>query len=557
MKTFSRPLLTVLLLGFLLRLTACWFGLPNLYHADEPVVVNHAMAYGAGDLNPHFFKIPPLISYLLFGVYGLFYVLGHLAGTFKNLQAFEFLFYSDPSLFYLAARFIFGVLAGTLTIFMFYRLVARHFSSRAALLGAAFLAVNFLHVRDSHYIYADIPLLLIMISAFFVFFRALERSAFKLDLGCGAMIGLAAAVKYNGAALLIPYGFILWKTGGIKKIITSGLPAGLTALGVFAFLNPFAVLDFQFFQAELRQQALSNAGVPWLHHLRYSLTEAAGIPLLLFAFGGMVKKFSPFNVKKAAFALFALAYYGVLVLAGQPYDRYVLPLIPFLIFFAADFIAWIPEKGGMLFRTLSSVFFLTAFVPNLAKSILFDRLMLLPDTRTLAREWVLKNIPSETPLALDWDFYMPRLPFSKKELEDKLWDIQNTPGNFSKGQKRKLDFLLAPGQPSGYDLYFLNQDQNKQRFLFASPLIEYDLPRLRAKGIQYVVIVRLKHEPGPAVFYEQLARESQKVAEFTPYRNKLQKFPFDEQPLTAGPFLWEELIGRERNGQPLEIYKIV
>ncbi|HLD50358.1 MAG TPA: glycosyltransferase family 39 protein, partial [bacterium] len=341
MKTFSKSLLTVLLLGFLLRLTACGFGLPNLYHADEPVVVNHAMAYGAGDLNPHFFKIPPLISYLLFGVYGLFYVLGHLAGAFKNLQAFEFLFYSDPSLFYLAARFIFGVLAGTLTIFMFYRLVARHFSPRAAILGAAFLAVNFLHVRDSHYIYADIPLLLVMISAFFVFFRTLERSAFKLDLGCGAMLGLAAAVKYNGAALLIPYGFILWKAGGVKKMVTSGLPAALAALGVFALLNPFAFLDFHFFQSELRQQALSNTGVPWLHHLRYSLTEAAGIPLLLFAFGGMVKIFSPFNVKKASFALFALAYYGVLVLAGQPYDRYVLPLIPFLIFFAADFIVGI------------------------------------------------------------------------------------------------------------------------------------------------------------------------------------------------------------------------
>ncbi len=556
MKTSFQRLFVILLLGFLLRFTASWFGLPHLYHADEPIVVNHALAYGAGDLNPHFFKIPPLLSYLLFGVYGMVYALGHFTGRFADSHAFEVFFYADPSLFYFTARFIFGVLAGTLTLLVFYRLVARYFSSLTALFGAAFLAVNFLHVRDSHYIYADIPLILAMLCAFSVFFRALEKPGFIAHLGCGAMIGLAAAIKYNGAALLIPYAFILRKESGPKKTFSYGLPAALAALGIFTLLNPFAFLDFHFFSAELRNQALSNSGVPWFHHLRYSLAGAAGIPLLILAFSGILGIYPAFDTKKTAFALFVMTYYGVLVFAGQPYDRYVLPLIPFLIFFGAEFISSMGERGGLFSSVLVPFCFLAVFVPNLAKSVLFDRLMLLPDTRTLAREWILKNIPSETPMALDWDFYMPRLSFSKKQVQEKLRDIESTPGNFSSAQKRKLDFLSAPGQPQGYDLYFLAQDPTKQRFLFASPLIEYDLTALRSKGIQYVVIVRLMHEPGPSAFYEQLTRESQKMAEFTPYRNQLQKYPYDEHPLTGGPFLWKELLARTRNGQPLEIHKI-
>src|SRR3989344_5891622 len=50
--------------GFKLRIWGLNFGLPYQFHQDEPIVVNHALAYGAGDLNPHFFIIPPLASYI-------------------------------------------------------------------------------------------------------------------------------------------------------------------------------------------------------------------------------------------------------------------------------------------------------------------------------------------------------------------------------------------------------------------------------------------------------------------------------------------------------------
>ena len=91
MKLFYFRRETLLLLGILavavfLRVWAVNFGLPFLYHADEPIVVNHALAFSTGDLNPHFFKIPPLVSYLLFVCYGIYYVLGRGTGLFHSVQ---------------------------------------------------------------------------------------------------------------------------------------------------------------------------------------------------------------------------------------------------------------------------------------------------------------------------------------------------------------------------------------------------------------------------------------------------------------------------------------
>ncbi|MEI7751669.1 MAG: phospholipid carrier-dependent glycosyltransferase, partial [Candidatus Omnitrophota bacterium] len=181
---FSREtalLFGILVLALFLRLWGVQFGLPFLYHADEPIVVNHALAFGMGDLNPHFFKIPPFTSYLLFVCYGIYCVAGWAAGLFHSVRDFEQLFYFDPSSFYLIARLVFGVILGTLSVYFLFRLVKRLGDIRTALWASFFLAVNFLHVRDSHYVYADIPLLLVLLLGFMVIFRVSEKPSSWID----------------------------------------------------------------------------------------------------------------------------------------------------------------------------------------------------------------------------------------------------------------------------------------------------------------------------------------------------------------------------------------
>jgi hypothetical protein len=92
---WKKTFFLVLLAGIVLRLWGIDFGLPYILHQDEPIVVNHAMAYGTGDLNPHFFVIPPLPSYIVFFFYGLYFLAGKAIGYFSSANDLAALFFAD------------------------------------------------------------------------------------------------------------------------------------------------------------------------------------------------------------------------------------------------------------------------------------------------------------------------------------------------------------------------------------------------------------------------------------------------------------------------------
>jgi hypothetical protein len=556
MKTFrfSRETIligAILVLGFILRVWGVHFGLPFLYHADEPVVVNHALAYGMGDLNPHFFNIPPLVSYLLFICCGVYCVAGWAAGIFHSVRDLELLFYSDPSSFYLIARGVFGVFLGTVSILALYRLVKRVAVPSTALWASFFLAVNFLHVRDSHYIYVDIPLVLVLLLGFGVFFRLAERSpGWRPHLLAGAVIGLAAAVKYNGAFLAIPYLWICLRAVSWKRWLPSCLLAFAAAAAAFVLLNPYALLDHAFFMKELAEQSAANqGGLPWLHHGTYSLAGAMGWPMLILAVLGTLKSLWSRDARLQAMAVFVVAYYAVLCRFGQPYDRYVLPLIPFMLAMAAALLAGIQERSKLLFWVLIPFMVL----PSLLKTVHWDRLMSRPDVRTVAKDWVETRIRSGSRLALDWGFYMPRLSFTKAQLEEKRRAASQ---GFHSGAKiRRLDALLADPQEPSYELYFLSDAPESQGFLFGDPRVPYDLDLLKQKGVEYVFLIEaLRPEDDP--FFRALRLNADRVMTFSPYRDPRDLRIHDPQTMTGGPFLWSDILFRERGGYPVSVYRL-
>ncbi len=568
--SITLALTAILLLGFALRIWGISFGLPDLYHADEPIVVNHALAYGSGDLHPHFFRIPPLTSYLLFLFYGLFFLAGKLSGVFYAPSDFERLFYSDPTAFYWIGRVVLGVLPGVLGIFFLYRVTMRIFGEGRALAAALLLAVCFLHVRDSHYIYTDMPLLAVLTAAMGSFFNLLdakpEASSLKRHLLCGFWIGLAAAFKYNGVFLVVPYGAAcLFQAAESKKIPLAGIfLAGLCSLAVFIILNPFAALDFQFFCNELAAEGAAHAGgVPWMHPLLYSALEGTGSLMLGFALAGMVSLIRPQGAPvsiKARFVLlsFVLSYYVVLVLGGQLYDRYTLPLTPFIAFFAADSIFSLTAAVQKpFFKTLLTTgFLLAALFQPLQKSIQLGGILTAGDTRTDAKNWIERHLPKNSGVALSVPFYGPRLAWSEDSLREKLSRIESS-GAFPEVQKRRLQFLWdKAGQRPGYRLYQLTHDENPGPvFVLAPEPVPYDAEKLRGLGISYVVVERGHDEARLSAFLKTLPA-LEPVARFTPFRDSLIAASFDPYAMTGAPFLSKELSARRLAGPLLEVYKL-
>ena len=562
MKTFrfSREttlLFLILVLAFVARFWGAGFGLPYLYHADEPIVVNHALAYGTGDLNPHFFKIPPLISYLLFMCYGLYFTIGRVVGLFHYVRDFENLFYFDPSSFYLIARLIFGVCLGTATVYLLYRIVKRFWGNPAALWTSFFLAVNFLHVRDSHYIYTDILLVFVLLAGMAVILRTEpEESQTRLTslpwghLFLGGLIGLATAVKYNGVFLAIPYLWMCLRNISWKKWPLCWFFAGVGASVTFGVLNPFAVLDHTFFLKEIIAQSTANSGgFSWLHHLTYSLAGGMGWPMLILALLGVFLSISGKDRRSQTLAVFVAGYYVVLCRFGQPFDRYVLPLIPFLLILASEVLLRLKARSRLIFWVLLPF----VVLPSILKVVHWDRLMSKPDVRTVAKEWAETHLPGRSRIAMDGGFFMPRMAFIPEQLEEKRTLAAD--GSQSKAKLRRLDALLTkPYQPS-YELYFLNENSDGSGFLFSEPRIPFDLDILKKKGVQYVFLVDALHPDGDP-FCAALRANADRIMTFSPYHDPDDGELRDGLVMTGGPFLWRDILPRERNGYPITIYRI-
>ena len=78
----------IVVLAVVLRAWGLSHQLPDKTYIEEDEFIYTALKYGSGDPNPHWFFHPPLYSYLLFALYGAYYLLGAAAGWFRGAEEF-------------------------------------------------------------------------------------------------------------------------------------------------------------------------------------------------------------------------------------------------------------------------------------------------------------------------------------------------------------------------------------------------------------------------------------------------------------------------------------
>lgn len=149
---------------------------------------------------------------------------------------------------------------------------------------------------------------------------------------------------------------------------------------------------------------------------------------------------------------------------------------------------------------------------------------------------------------------MPRLAFSVKQLEAKKLLVGQ--GQHAGARVRRLEALLSnPDQPF-YELYFLSQSLNAAPFLFSEPLVPFDVTVLKKEKIEYVLLIHGAQSSATADFRQGLPTWGEKIADFSPFRSSAPIRDYDAQPLTGGPFLWKDIVARERNGYPISVYRV-
>jgi hypothetical protein len=392
----------LVLAAFWLRLWGFRQGLPYVYNADENAhFVAGAIGMFGHTYNPHYFINPPGFTYLLHAAFQVGF--GGRDGVSASYAA-------DPTDVFAFARALSGAL-GAIAVGLLAWAGARLFDRRVGLLAAALLAVAFLPVHYAHFALNDVPTLaplclsLAGVGGVFLRGRLLDYAL------AGVGLGLACATKYTGGIVLLPLlaaAAVGAGQGGSRRI--GGLAvAAVLALAAFLVANPFAALDFSAFRDGLSQQSAASSdgggklGLTASRGIAYYLGTATwGLGWLpaLAALGGAVA----LSVRDWRRALVLVPALVVFVLFMGTRDRYfarwLLPIYPLAALLAAygalAALAWLRRPAAAV--ALAGVLLCAQ---GLVFAIHNDVVLARADTRQLARDWMVANVPAGTRVVIE------------------------------------------------------------------------------------------------------------------------------------------------------------
>ena len=400
----------VLLAAATLRFWALSHGVPFSVQVDEPEIMLRAVRMmKTGDLNPHFFDYPTLYMYVQALVAVMRFLLGAMQGQWSSLAQ------APPEAFYVWGRAVTAI-AGTATVWLLYRAGLR-WGMPTALLAALMFAVMPLHVRESHFVLADVPMTFFVVLTFVLSLRAHERATAGAFALAGVAAGLAAATKYNGAlALLLPVLACVMTRAARPSRATAALSIVGAMVATFLVAAPYTLLDLPTFLnqfARLSSEYRLNVTpepvwVLYLKHLRNALGRPGSVLVIAgIAYAVVRIAAGPSRVKWTLALLFPLAYFRFISNQNIAFGRYLLPLLPFLSLVAAAAIVGAIERlrdvrvPVLARRAAIAALAAIAIVPPASTAIAFNANAARVWTTEQAYHWILRTIPAGSKVTME------------------------------------------------------------------------------------------------------------------------------------------------------------
>jgi len=428
-------LLGILAAGFFVRVYGIDFGLPYIYHPDEPMIAERVISMlKSGNLNPGWFGWPSLYMYMQLPVYVLRFFYGVSKGGSAIIESYR-------AGYYLWGRFTTACL-GTLTVALTYTLGKKLLDRKTGILAALFLAFSYLHVSSSHYITDDVPVTFFVVLTVLVCFWIVEKGEIKFYLLAGLLAGFAVATKYTGGLVILciffAYIFRLMKG---KKEYERILYSLITLVCGFLIGVPYAIKEMPTFLGNVAGEIyeystlghLSQEGTEnWWYYSKYLSREGLGRGIFILSMAGLVLAALKSTEKRFLSILFLITYFLWVSSSKVRFPRALMPILPFFslcsAFFMASLWAWLAKRE--LFkkkRGLVNLIFILLIVALLFFPVIntwsFSHNLTKTDPRTLTKEWVESNIPKgaiivdEAEVPLDKKNYnLRRLPLGEKRL---------------------------------------------------------------------------------------------------------------------------------------------
>lgn len=564
-RTEMLLLFAILAAAAALRLWGIGWGLPYPYHPDEGSILFHSLGFGTGDLNPHWFRWPSLLMYVMFGVYAGYYVIMKAVGTFSVPLDLVRQYLVDPTPFWMMGRFM-SAAAAVATVGVTYVFAKRAFGRSAGVLAAAFLAVGFLHVRDSHYATPDVATTFLSSVSLLLALSAV-RSGRARDLVLSALVaGLAASAKYPGVLAGVGTLVAFFALDRARKVSPWMLPASAVALLLgFVVGTPYSVMSRAEFARDVLMQftMVSEVGVAQQASsftaglgdvFVKTLGRGVGWPILVLALAGAVAgarslrrkagrpdaldDASPSSGAAGVGAAILVAYtvavllFAVLITVKR--STYLTPALPALAALAgagANAVLFHPAAGRRVgIRALATALLIAVVAAAAVPSVRYDAALAAVDTRTRAKAWLEERVPPGTRIAVEE--YGPVLNPTATQLA--LLSSGSTTAVLSwQGPKRRLAELrreVGSAREPQFEVYEIGQTDAP--FGLPDAMAEPELLRERidGAGIVYVVLTSKAQQDRPmdgaenprgaveSPFQTWLSGRARLVAKFVPER---------------------------------------
>jgi hypothetical protein len=385
-----------------LRLWGVKYGLPFAYQIDEEriYVRKAARMLDAGTLNPHYMHNPPLLTYLLEGIYAAGY-----GGSRAHRLIGEV---PDRGNLFLIAR-VLVALIGTAGVWLIFVAGKRLFDRRVGLVAALLLAVAFLPVFYSHVALNNVPAMTAALASLCGTAAILRWGRPRDYLLAGAFVGVAAGTKYLDGIVVVPMltAIALAPRGPNAMPLRRGLLIAIgAAVAAFAVCNPFAVIKPAHFIGSLGTQGNvvdqhkfgqdDDGGL--LYYLR-TFTWGLGWVPIAAAIGGAVLLAR--EDRRRALILVPIVPVFILYMGLQTryFGRWMLPVFPVFCLLAAYGVVRATDllvarlRRPELAAALGAVAIAALVAQSAVHSVHNDRVLSRPHTLNLTRDWMLDHVP--------------------------------------------------------------------------------------------------------------------------------------------------------------------
>jgi YYY domain-containing protein len=417
------------------RLTQIAWDQHHFFHPDERAVAGAVMrlSFKPLQLNPQFFAYGSLPIYL-------------------DKLVTSALSYVDPAAAGYDSVILNGrrmtAVIGSLTVLLLIGIGSRLYDRTVGLLAGFLLAACPLHLQNSRFLTVDVTLTFFVLLALSQMVRAsLDGRAIHFVLS-GMALGFATASKFSAMPLFVPLGIAAlhrwWVEGRFLPVAGRTMQAVVAALAAFALAQPYAILDYRAFIHDIFEQSqmVRTAGVfpytvqymgtpKYWYELTQLVTWGMAPALGVAAVWATVMRVGVAWRTRRAEEWILLSWLAPFFLITGWFEvkfpRYLLPIYPIMILWAAEWLVRHYRRGGVLRRLAAPV----VAAGTLAAAFAFMSIYTRPHTVVTASEWVYRHVPSgSTILSQHWDegfpFALPnRSPAIYKVVEFGYYEADN------------------------------------------------------------------------------------------------------------------------------------